>query len=390
MFLCGWREWLKQAFQAGRRSPGRRPFRPRLEGLEPRWTPDNSGFEFSPFEVTASESRPTGISLFPPEPVDAVNPFPGPDSAYAATINWGDGTSSPGTVRRGISFGPPMVFGGGAGPGQGEQTLAFGSATLTVSGSHVYTDEGPFEVSALVTRNGSPFTTVTTTATVQEELKPDGTVGTPTERFVQEVYRDLLGRGLDPTGDAIWVGLLNGGASRAQVALDIERSPERRRNEVQALYLTLLNRFADDATVANATFFLNTGGTLDQVRAVIAGSPEYFDKHGGSNDAFVTAVYSDFLHAAADPTTRNAIDTALASHTMTRQQVVATLLNTDAFRQVLVVGYFQEFLARSVDPTDPGPAGGKGYVDALRAGLRDEQVLAGIMGTQEYYDRVAL
>src|SRR5262249_32258830 len=134
------------------------------------------------------------------------------------------------------------------------------------------------------------------TVVVQEELKPDGTVGTPTERFVQEVYRDLLGRGLDPVGDAIWVGQLNQGASRAQVALDIERSPDRRRNEVQALFLTLLNRFADDATVANDTFFLNTGGTLDQVRAAIAGSPEYFDKHGGSNDAFVTAAYSDFLH----------------------------------------------------------------------------------------------
>jgi hypothetical protein len=190
-------------------------------------------------------------------------------------------------------------------------------------------------------------------------------------------------------GDAIWVGQLNGGASRAQVALDIEFSPERRRDEVQALYLTLLGRFADDTTVANATFFLNTGGTLEQVRAVIAGSPEYFAQHGGSNDAFVTAVYSDFLHAAADPAARDAIDMALANHTMTRQQVVATLLNTDAFRQVLVVQDFQQFLGRGIDPTDPSPSGGKGYVDALRAGLSDEQVLAGILGSQEYDNRVA-
>jgi len=369
MFFGGWREWLKQTFQAGRRSPGR-PFRPRVEGLEPRWTPTTTAFEMSPIHLTFG----------------GLGGFNGFGTSGGGTVNWGDGTSEPASSQ--VTFAIPNM------------RIPEGGL-LTIFGGHTYTEEGTYTVTFQGQISQAPLNvfgqqsgpaqvtpiSFTDTVVVQEELKPDGTVGTPTERFVQEVYRDLLGRGLDPVGDAIWVGLLNGGASHEQVALDIERSPERRRDEVQALYLTLLGHFADDATVNNATLFLNTGGTLDQVRAVIAGSPEYFDKHGGSNDAFVTAVYSDFLHAAADPATRSAIDTALSNHTMTRQQVVATLLNTDAFRQVLVVGYFQEFLAHNVDPTDP--AGGKPYVDDLRLGVRDEQVLASILGSQEYDNRVA-
>ena len=39
---------------------------------------------------------------------------------------------------------------------------------------------------------------------------------------------------------------------------------------------------------------------MDGVRAIMLGAQEYFNLHGGTNDAFVTAVYHDVLSRSPD------------------------------------------------------------------------------------------
>ncbi len=57
---------------------------------------------------------------------------------------------------------------------------------------------------------------------------PSGSLtGTPNQQFVEQAYLDMLGRFADTNGLAVWSGLLDQGqATRAQVALSIEGSPE--------------------------------------------------------------------------------------------------------------------------------------------------------------------
>lgn len=64
-------------------------------------------------------------------------------SDFSATINWGDGTSSSGTIT------------GGPGPGP-----------YTVSGSHTYTSTGPFTVTTTITDDGGSTTIATCSGTV--------------------------------------------------------------------------------------------------------------------------------------------------------------------------------------------------------------------------------
>ena len=84
-----------------------------------------------------------------------------PGSAFTATINWGDGVTSSGTV-------------------------ALSAGVYTVLGTHTYTDEGTFAITVVVSHEGVT-TTIGTTATLQEELMPDGTRGTPNQLHLRAV-----------------------------------------------------------------------------------------------------------------------------------------------------------------------------------------------------------
>jgi uncharacterized protein (TIGR03118 family) len=69
----------------------------------------------------------------------------------------------------------------------------------------------------------------------------DGLLGslqteTPNQRFVAQVYLDLLHRQVDATGLSAFSAMLGQGVSRTQVVLDIENSMEFRTDQVEALY----------------------------------------------------------------------------------------------------------------------------------------------------------
>jgi len=70
--------------------------------------------------------------------------------------------------------------------------------------------------------------------------------GRTNERFVDELYLDLMGRPSDPSGKAHWVEQLRSGRlNRTQVAASFYASLESRRDRVDALYQQVLGRAAD-------------------------------------------------------------------------------------------------------------------------------------------------
>jgi uncharacterized protein (TIGR03118 family) len=216
----------------------------------------------------------------------------------------------------------------------------------------------------------------------------DGLLGslqpeTPNQRFVAQVYQDLLHRGVDPTGLSAFTALLGQGMSRSQVVFDIESSMEFRTDQVQALYQQYLHRAADPMGLAAFTNLLASGGTVEQVAALIAGSPEFFQRQGGGTNAgFLSALYQDALHRMIDPAGQAAFSSALA-HGTSPGQVAAAIFASPEFLQDTVKSFYQSLLHRAADP-----AGLSAFVNALEHGATDQQVLAAIAGSDEFFANV--
>jgi hypothetical protein len=283
----------------------------------------------------------------------------GPASLFTATIAWGDGTTTAGTVT---------LTGGGA---------------YAVSGSHTYLDEGPFAVAVTITgpANSAP---VGTTAAVLEELLPGGVRGTANQRFVSEVYRDLLGRAVEPAGLATWAGMLDQGVSRAQVVSLIEAAPPHEffHVEVAAAYRRYLGRAPDAGGLAAFTDLLASGGTVEQVDALLAASAEYAQRAGGTEAKFLAQFYQDTFGRAIDPAGQQTWGQALAGG-MTRQQVAALILGSREYEIDLVEGSYLSLLGRPFGPGDGDPA------TRFPAGTRDEAMILALAGSAEYFARTA-
>src|SRR5262249_23639952 len=147
--------------------------------------------------------------------------------------------------------------------------------------------------------------------------------------LVESIYETVLGRTADP-GAAGWVGLLDQGVAPSTVIQAIENSGEYRTNQVQGLYQRYLHRQADPGGLQIFVSFLTTGGTLEQAAAIMAGSPEYFQLHGGNNTSFLDALYLDALGRTPDPFGQDAFSQALAGG-MSRQAVASLVFGSGEF-----------------------------------------------------------
>jgi hypothetical protein len=280
----------------------------------------------------------------------------GTPSPYSASIDWGDGTVTPGTITLGLLTGQ-----------------------YTVSGSHVFPSFADTrQITVTVTDNG------TESFSVQDTVVDPPYPGTANQLYVAQLYQDVLGRAADAAGLAAWSGLLDQGVSHSQVALAIATSPEYRADEVEGLYRQYLHREADLAGLADFSRFLASGGTVEQVAALLAGSSEYYQARGGGSDAgFLAAFYQDSLGRTADAPGQAAFQAALAGG-WTRSQVAAALLASPEYRQHLVQGDYQRYLLRPADSS-----GLDAFVRAFQGGARDEDVIAALAGSDEYVAALA-
>jgi uncharacterized membrane protein len=315
-----------------------------------------NGFEYSPLSSYPLGNFTQGDGSEPP-------------SNFHVTINWGDGSPSE--------------------TSSGQVTEING--IYTVTGTHTYDDESyqepghVYTVTAQVS-DGTTAKMLGTTANIVEALLPDGTRGTANERFIAEVYRDLLGRAVDAGGLQGWVALLNAGMSRVDVVRAIENAPgnEYRFHLVDQLYRQFLHRAsAGDPGAAGWVGLLAGGSTLEQVEAGILGSPEYYQTRGsGSAAGWLNAVYQDLFHRPVDANGQGSwlgaaragslSDVALAILTAPAQGSAAS----NEYRAHLVDALYQQLLDRS----SQGDAGAVGWAELLQGGQRYEDVVAGIVG----------
>jgi hypothetical protein len=204
--------------------------------------------------------------------------------------------------------------------------------------------------------------------------------GTRNQRFVAQLYLDLLRRPVDPTGLANYTGALNLGASRLQVAQSIQASREYLTVLVNERYLRFLGRPADlNGLTANVNF-LASGGRLEQFEAALLGSAEFFQVKGkGTIPGFLDELfeYTVGRHIdAASKQTYTQMLTSGATRTAVARQVLARV---DAL-QFRVNGFYQQFLRRAADT-----AGLNANVTALQQGATVQRIIANLVSSAEYY-----
>jgi hypothetical protein len=100
--------------------------------------------------------------------------------------------------------------------------------------------------------------------------------GSTNAAFLTAVYRDVLGRAVDPSGQQRWSNALNNGASRSAVAAAIVTSMESYQDVVESFYHQFLRRAADPFGLNLFVGALEQEVMDEMVIAKIVGSPEYF------------------------------------------------------------------------------------------------------------------
>jgi uncharacterized delta-60 repeat protein len=210
-------------------------------------------------------------------------------------------------------------------------------------------------------------------------LLGDTPSGDANQRFVSQVYLDLLQRPADPAGLAGWSALLNSGQQTSQqVALGIESSQEYHNLVVNNLYGEYLQRSADPVGLSAWSAFLAGGGTIDQLRAMLLGSAEYFADSGSTNSGFVAAAYRDVLARPPDSGGAQFWQGALSSGASPLAVAGALIDSREAITDELTTLYFW-LLHRA-----PDASGLQSFSQALEQGVPVDSVVAAIVGSSEY------
>lgn len=288
-----------------------------------------------------------------------ADPDGGSSGEYTATIDWGDGATTPGVI-------------------------VGSSGNYQVRGSHAYADEGRHTLTIVVQDTGGSRATTSSLAIVTEATLSDGTGGTPNTRWVNEIYGDLLHRSAEPAALTYWGGRLAAGEGRAFVVFSIESTAEYRGDEVNQIYEHYLHRAADPGAISFGTSYLATGNTVEQLTSLVVGSHEYYtNRGGGTNDGFLTVLYQDALGRPVDSGARHYFDSLLAGGAA-RSQVAAAVFASDEYLGDLGAQIYLDLLERPVD------TGAKTFwISEVHHGLHDEQIVAAVCASDEYFAKTS-
>ena len=200
------------------------------------------------------------------------------------------------------------------------------------------------------------------------------------EKFYARLFQDFVGR--PPTAAELSTGaakLKSGQTDRLTAAVELSRSPEYVYSVVNSFYRIALGRDADPTGAEYWRQLLLGGMSEAQVGAGFYGSDEYYQRSGGTDQAWITALYRDLLGRAPDPDgfvfwQKIAKTTSRASIAIGFYQSPENLLlRTDRL--------YVRFLGRHADPT-----GLAGWPPVLAA-KGDIALSAALASSDEYLSR---
>jgi hypothetical protein len=211
--------------------------------------------------------------------------------------------------------------------------------------------------------------------------------GNSSDGFLQALYRDLLGRDIDPTGRTTLIQALAQGASREQVAATLLGSDEYGAVQVGALYQRFLHRAPDALGAATFEAALRNGIRDEEVIADILGSPEYYVPAVGLDPAaapaaqlraYISALYQRVLGRAPDDSGLSVWVSFLQAGG-SRADAARAFWESAEHRGLEVDTFYATYLHRAAD------ADGRAvWVNALLAGMTEADVARGFLASPEY------
>ena len=179
-----------------------------------------------------------------------------------------------------------------------------------------------------------------------------------------------------------FTGLLaNHQATTGQIALQIQTSLESPMNEVTTAYKALLKRTPDPQALAANTIFLMQGGSVAQMEANITASQEYFEAQGGTNVAWINAMFKAANGAASVPIGyANQVSTML-DQGMKRVTYATTIFNDISSDVFTVQNLYQTFLERTPKTPEALP-----FAQLISGGTSEDQIVSFIVGSNEFFN----
>jgi hypothetical protein len=203
----------------------------------------------------------------------------------------------------------------------------------------------------------------------------------PVGAYITAVYNDLFERDPDPTGLAGWTWALTHGTPYGAVADGITYSNEFRRRLITEAYRTYLGRTPDAAGLSGWLGAMQRGVQIQHMEAGFLASDEYYRAAGGTAAGWITALYADVLGRAPSGADVSAWSAAIPRQG--RYTVAASFLYSTEKLEADVGGYYLWLLHRPLDAV-----GRAGWVRAIQAGHRVEEIIAGIIASPEYRQNV--
>ncbi len=220
--------------------------------------------------------------------------------------------------------------------------------------------------------------------------------GSTNEKFVPRLFADMVGRAPDATEELpASIDFLKTG-QRGELAAVLADTDEFRANFAALFYQALLKRAPNATETAKAVSQLQTGG-IGALGAALLGSAEYFGKAGNSQNGWQSAINRDLGGAQGVliddiNTTEPAPSPAPAPMELpqpsvgmpvngARAPLVQAMLDSPDYAKNVVESYYQKFLHRAPTPTELQIG------IAVQSGGDIEQLLLGILTSDEYYNR---
>ena len=233
---------------------------------------------------------------------------------------------------------------------------------------------------------------------LEERAVPAGLALTPNEKFVSQLYYTLLGRQADPAGLMSWSALADQGVPRPAIVLAIENTLEYRTVEVTVAYQQLLDRDPDPAGLQTGLGVLATYGLKTELSFIAASSEFQTSLGGGTVSGWLNAIYAKALGRAVDSGASSTFTDALSTGKSTYQQVASVIFTSLEYDNDLLAHVAPPLQTATSDPTfgyywglmlrAPDPAGQAAWAGALQSGASPESVIAGLLGSDEWYNLV--
>jgi hypothetical protein len=204
-------------------------------------------------------------------------------------------------------------------------------------------------------------------------------LGPSNDRWINQLFVDLLGRTPSSSEVSVYSALLTGGASRLDVAGSFLVSNEYRTKLLTDYYATFLHRPISAAEVSFWLPAFASSMTDEQIEAQIIASPEYFALAGATNTGWINRVFNDVLGRSPSASETSTFLALLGSSSrMSVGQAVLTSSESDNKR---VQQYFTRILRRSPSSLDLSTS-----VASLLGGATNEEILAQILAADEYFN----